>query len=252
MRNKDSTVKTENLNPVFDEPLKKFDKMHREMTGEEAVITSANDGKHMPGSKHELDESGLCNAVDLRRWGYDKLNEREQEWFDEQVYGIFPPELFDWVTQVLIDGEWQDKDHFHCEYDPDRKTFPVLESRKLTAEDIKQDAEDLKRDGETKDNIKKHLKKKETPIKLPIYKKSGFKRKIGGLLLAVGGILTLIPQTSIIGQGMLAIGGATETLGLGAGMMKNRKKSEDTKIDTMAILRIIADILIKLFGKKEK
>lgn len=267
MRMKSKDISIENLNPAFTVPLQKLDLLHKQLMGNQAVVTSVDTGKHWGSIKKEnrpktwgrMNEMEVrqysdskhydtpCDALDFRRrcpdgklTYFDDLTQSQQEYFRAEIYECFPDHIFDVVFSRLC---------IHVEHDPD---FDVRKPRGLTNEDIKQDAEDLKRDGETMNNIKSRLKKKETPIKLPIYKRSGFKRKLGGLLLAVGGILTLIPQTSIIGQGILAIGGAMETLGLGAGLMKNRKKPEDTKIDTMAILRIIADILIKLFGKKEK
>ncbi len=261
MRMKDEKTSISNLNPIFLTPLQKLDLLHKQLMGNQAVVTSVDTGRHWGSIKkkdrpnswedyteaqvRELSDSKhytepLCDALDLRRacpYGdltyFDDLTESQQRYFMVEIHECFPDHIFDIVFSRLC---------IHVERDPNKM-------RPLTDDPNRTD-DDLDPRGDEKAVATKMTEKQ--PIKLPIYKRSGFKRKLGGLLLAVGGILTLIPQTSIIGQGILAIGGATETLGLGAGLMKNRKKPEDTKIDTMVILRIIADILIKLFGKKEK
>lgn len=113
MRMKNITLSIANLNPEFTKPLQAFDLMHKSMTGEEIVITSANDGKHMKGSKHYTND-----AVDVRRWAFDKLNKAEKSKFHFGMFRIFD-DPFDYVLE---------KDHWHIEYDP--------KPRKLIDEDL--------------------------------------------------------------------------------------------------------------------
>lgn len=67
--------------------------------GEEVVITSANDGKHMPHSLHYLGK-----AIDLRTWS---LNGREKKVADELRKAL--EKDYDVVLE---------KDHIHVEWDP--------------------------------------------------------------------------------------------------------------------------------------
>lgn len=107
MRTKNESITLEKLNPIFTKPLQEFDLMHKSMTGEQVVITSANDGKHMKGSKHYTND-----AVDIRSWHYDHMNSdaRSDFWF--KTFEIFPGSKFDFLHE---------KDHFHLEYDPKPK-----------------------------------------------------------------------------------------------------------------------------------
>ena len=86
----------------------------------------------------------------------------------------------------------------------------------------------------------------------PIVKRSGFKRILGGALLIIGGVMTFIPQTTAIGQGLVILGGGIGAVGVGHGMVKNRQIKADTKIDKIAILRIIADLIIKILTKLKR
>jgi len=89
------------------------------------------------------------------------------------------------------------------------------------------------------------VEKTELP-KLPIYKRNGFKRKLGGAVTLIAGILSLLPQTSAIGHGLLAIGGLTTTVGVGDALKKNREKDGKTYVDDNKVLRYFADLIIKL------
>lgn len=155
MRMKDSDITTKNLNPVFTEPLKKFDQLHTQITGNQAVVTSVDTGRHwgsikkenrpvgwedfteaqvreFSDSKHYTDE-----ALDFRRrcphgklTYYDDLTESEQRVFMVEIYKYFPDDLFDITFSRLC---------IHCEFDP--------KPRKLTPKDLDpRDTEKFKRD----------------------------------------------------------------------------------------------------------
>ena len=137
MRTKNNSITLEKLNPAFIKPLQLFDLLHKEMTGEQIVITSANDGEHMPSSKHYTND-----AIDVRIWHYDKLARINQIFFADRASLIFPNDKFDVVLE---------EDHFHIEYDPkpikdipeprikplpDYEIPPVPENVKLTDRQI--------------------------------------------------------------------------------------------------------------------
>ena len=85
------------------------------------------------------------------------------------------------------------------------------------------------------------------------YKKNGFKRVTGGIILLVGGILSLIPQTSPIGQGVLVLGGVVESVGIGHAVGKKRAK--DGKLSFSLMLRFLWAIIwgkIKSIFTKQK
>lgn len=88
--------------------------------------------------------------------------------------------------------------------------------------------------------------------KLPWYKfyrHNGFKRILGGVTLITGGVLSLFPATSAIGQVILILGGVIEGLGIGDAVKKKSKKKDDSWG------QIIFDIIIRIlthFTKKEK
>ena len=75
-----------------------------EKYGYQMTITSGNDGKHMSGSKHYVN-----NAVDLRIWGIAEdgflqiIGNEMQEMLDLHKSGY----------QVVIES-----DHYHVEFDP--------------------------------------------------------------------------------------------------------------------------------------
>lgn len=255
-----------NLNTIFTDPLKKFDLLHKQMTGNEAVITSVDTGKHWgsikkadrPDNWEQYNETGVrmisnskhynnpCDAVDLRRrcpdgklTYYDDLTDSEQRYFRAEIDECFPDEFFDVVFSRLC---------IHVEHDPD---FDVRKPRGLTNDENRTD-DDL--DPQEPTTIPPYtaaaLEKTELPP-LPMYKKSGFKRKLGGLFLLTGGILSLIPQTSAIGQGLLALGGVTGITGMAHGVVKNKKTDNKTQI-VKTILIWIVGLIMKYITRKKK
>lgn len=77
------------------------DLIHEELTGDELTVTSVNDGRHMPGSKHYTGE-----AVDLRTWSL-KNDQRVAEFIHRLATAI--GDNFDIVLEPT---------HIHVEYDP--------------------------------------------------------------------------------------------------------------------------------------
>lgn len=98
MRLKDETVRPEGLNSRLVSAIFLADRLHRQETGKELVITSLNDGKHKKDSLHY---SG--KAADLRIW-------------ELQDPSLFCAEL----AQALGDDfdVVLERDHIHLEYDP--------------------------------------------------------------------------------------------------------------------------------------
>ena len=139
MKSKDITIK--NLNPIFTEPLKKFDDLHVKLMGNPAVVTSTDTGKHwgsirkedrpygwqamteaqvkeLSDSKHYTEP--LCDALDFRRRNpdvdsdlnyYDDLTQSQQEYFRAEIYECFPDHIFDVVFSRLC---------IHVERDPNK------------------------------------------------------------------------------------------------------------------------------------
>jgi hypothetical protein len=88
-----------NLFPVIDA-------VWKEHAGISATITSANDGKHMVGSKHGTDA-----AIDLRTFN---LSVEQREKIFEALKAQLQPMGYD----VLWENRFQHNDHFHIEWDP--------------------------------------------------------------------------------------------------------------------------------------
>jgi hypothetical protein len=78
--------------------MQEADRLHREMTGVEMVITAIFDGTHMEGSKHYEG-----NAFDVRRW---HLGNRVKEFIARLKNELGPD--YDVVEEVS---------HIHIEYD---------------------------------------------------------------------------------------------------------------------------------------
>jgi hypothetical protein len=72
----------------------------------DCVVTSANDSKHGPNSKHYIGD-----ALDFRT-KYDALNGREQELRDEVKAAL--GDDFD----VVMEAVGTENEHLHVEYDP--------------------------------------------------------------------------------------------------------------------------------------
>ena len=155
---------------------------------------------------------------------------------------------------------WQSEKAYKLIYYPITKQLKRGETVKIAIRDIKTPIQYKKIKGKYEKELtpsheftheKEPIEETVIPIKIRFYEKPGFKRTTGFALLLLGSVFTCFSETTLIGKLIMGLGGVTETVGLGAGAMKNRKKTEDTKIDTIAILRIIADLLIKLFGRKK-
>ncbi len=79
--------------------MQEADRLHREMTGVEMVITAIFDGTHMDGSKHYEG-----NAFDMRRW---HVGLRVKEFIARLKTALGPD--YDVVNEPS---------HIHIEYDP--------------------------------------------------------------------------------------------------------------------------------------
>lgn len=94
------------VNPFLGERIHKvlpiIDEVHRQtlMTRWEAIITSANDGEHMHGSKHYTGEAIDLRIIDI------SMNEAR-----DLALGLKKALGDDW--DVILE-----KDHIHVEYDP--------------------------------------------------------------------------------------------------------------------------------------
>jgi hypothetical protein len=72
----------------------------------DVVVTSVNDGTHMPGSKHYTDE-----AVDVRSKNFP--NRETKDIFVQRVLTRLGSDY-----QGFIEAEGTANEHFHFEYDP--------------------------------------------------------------------------------------------------------------------------------------
>lgn len=84
-------------------------------------------------------------------------------------------------------------------------------------------------------------------VHTPIYKKNGFKRVTGSIIMFIGGVLSVIPKTSLLGQGIFYAGSAL----LGVGMVHaHQKNKEGTTIPTtsgwIGFLQKVMEILKKV------
>lgn len=102
MRLKTESVRFADMKPGLLRVLATIEEIHQDITGQEAVVTSLNDGKHVDGSKHYSGE-----AADIRVW-YTGIRTAE---FAERIR-IAHPEC-----DVLY-GDEEHLDHMHVEYDP--------------------------------------------------------------------------------------------------------------------------------------
>lgn len=248
MRIKDTSVKINNLHPKLKEAIKELGLLHKEIMGNEGVITSGNDSVHWGGikegnrpfgwedmtekevrefsdSKHYLDE-----AFDFRRrcpYGdkiyVDELSKIKYDQFTCALSVIFPKQHFDVVFSSAC---------LHVEWDPKE---PREHTPKVRMKKIKKIT-----------GLMKRLKSKE--VEKPIFKRNGFKRKLGVVIGTIGAICCLIPEPTVqvVGQIIGALGTATTAIGGLDALKKNREKGESTYVDKNRYLRIVADILIKL------
>ena len=176
MRMKNSKTSIANLNPIFTDPLQKFDLLHKQLMGNESVVTSVDTGKHWGSVKKENRPPGWgemtteqvmfysdskhydipCDALDFRRRNpdpendkstyFDDLTQSQQEYFRAEIYECFPDHIFDVVFSRLC---------VHVERDPNKPRLDPIRGD-----------DDIKLDGETKANIERRLKGEETPINL--------------------------------------------------------------------------------------
>ncbi len=119
MRTKDDSVRIDCLTVFISDKLKSLDKLVKEYTGNELIITSGCEltAKHMQGSKHYTG-----NAIDIRTWelyamGKDKLTE-----FSRKLRKLFPKGKYDIVPEST---------HIHIEFDPKIRKVPIREPHKL-------------------------------------------------------------------------------------------------------------------------
>lgn len=92
---------TFDVQPVIAAALPLIDKIHLDVIGRDAIITSGTDGKHKVNSLHY---KGL--AIDLRVFDLTKLQRKQ---------------LTEELRQELGDKNWDivlEPDHIHAEYDP--------------------------------------------------------------------------------------------------------------------------------------
>lgn len=81
------------------------------------------------------------------------------------------------------------------------------------------------------------------------FEQDGFKRSVGGALMCMGGILTMIPSTNLLGQGLFYGGSAI----YGVGVLDAAKKSTPNHNGEKGMLFTIVEGLKKLaekIGKK--
>lgn len=76
-------------------------------TDQKLVVTSANDGEHMEGSKHYSDE-----ALDLRVWELSSHEEAARKIGDRLGSD------FDALAEWRMEGDGPRPSHLHIEYDP--------------------------------------------------------------------------------------------------------------------------------------
>lgn len=106
MRLKDDSVKFEGMSVGILAALPIIERIHKELTGRQVVITSANDGVHREGSKHY---SG--DAVDLRVWYTDEHVGLTTEWAKELWTALG-------ADYDVVYGDPSHMNHIHIEHDP--------------------------------------------------------------------------------------------------------------------------------------
>ncbi|MBI4241484.1 MAG: hypothetical protein HY613_07180 [Candidatus Rokubacteria bacterium] len=124
MKLKDGTVNTQNLHPALGLVLNVLDVVIQEFGVGEATITSAQDGKHMVGSKHHQDRPDLPGeAVDARVIDIlERYRSRVKELLDATL-----PRTYDVVLELTPTSVTCKKcgetmylkgPHLHVEHDP--------------------------------------------------------------------------------------------------------------------------------------
>ena len=88
--------------------------------GRDATITSALDGQHMPGSKHNSGEALDLRTYDLSEWQIGGISRALDVCLNRLDWGtagwpkVYDPKVYDIVIE---------EDHIHVEYDPE--SLPV-------------------------------------------------------------------------------------------------------------------------------
>lgn len=247
MIRKDDSVKINNLNPRLQKLIPKLDVLHKDFTGSPLVITSGNDSIHWGGIKEKN-----------RPLGWEKMTEDEVRGFSDSAHYI--DDAFDFRKKC----PYGKMTYYHNLSLPDRVLF-LMGAREMFIKqrfDVVECPACLHVEWDpkwVKDIPKPRVKPPpdyaipEVPenVKVPIYKRNQFKRKLGAVVGVIGGICCLIPHPAIqaIGQGIIALGGVTTAIGGLDALKKNRQKTDDTYVDKNKWLAIIADIVIWLIGK---
>jgi curli biogenesis system outer membrane secretion channel CsgG len=84
--------------------------------------------------------------------------------------------------------------------------------------------------------------------KIVFYKRTGFKRVTGSIIMVIGGILSIIPKTSFLGQGLFYAGSAL--LGVGA-IHAHQKNKQNISVELSGFAALVFKVseLLKRFKK---
>jgi dolichol kinase len=84
--------------------------------------------------------------------------------------------------------------------------------------------------------------------KIVFYKKNGFKRVTGSIVMIIGGILSLIPKTAFLGQGLFYAGSALLGVGAAHAYKKNKQNISVEPVGWAAFVFKVSELL-KRFKK---
>ena len=248
MKLKDKSVHVTNLNQILKKQLATFDSYHRRITGTDMVITSGNDGIHWgsvpvekrpSGWKYMKEESVRQHsnslhyqdkAADIRRWYYDRLLPKAKAELADAMDKTFPGDYYDVVSE---------KTHFHIELDPKVKKTKDIKGRF-----------DRKAPIENPNEKEVPLVTTSELIKLHFWQRTGFKRRLGAGIMVIGGVLSLFPNTSAIGQGLAILGGSVGAIGVGHAVVKKKKRIQpEQQYDWLIrLIKTIVELLTKKKG----
>lgn len=79
--------------------------------------------------------------------------------------------------------------------------------------------------------------------KVPVYKRNGFKRITGSIIMVIGGALSLFPKTSLLGQGLFYAGGALLGVGAADAVRKSNVNGNQKASFIMGFLQKVIGIL---------
>jgi hypothetical protein len=85
-------------------------------------------------------------------------------------------------------------------------------------------------------------------LSIPFWKQSGFKRGLGAGLMIIGGIMSLIPTTVILGTGISVIGGLIGGVGIYSAAANSKPNINGNK----GLFEIIIEFLQKLLEAFKK